>query len=326
MLFGKKKQNKKQEQRPMIQQPKSAMQEAIEIQKSLGEEFRSIKSNPNDEEFRAILKETRKAYGLWYIYVRKHLCKMSMDVGNDTSITLEDAITEIDSLMVNAVYHLLYHTIGVRYIDSEITDDEGFAYIPIKKCFSKMDSDGKNRVVPALKKIGVVYDDFITDFGYDITRNFFQWLLRCTLTGCYLELKNTQSCDSWVMEPKYSAVGLAYQIQWILNRLHYPNKKYSFSISGYKGVAGFGDIGIICLGTEDNMAFDVGYACGFNDRITKDLRFYSEPVRITLNSSKEEFVALAERMITDYINEQEQNIIYDFEFDDEEDEYADEYR
>lgn len=162
MLFGKKKEQKSNQVAnqsknvPVTQnspepKQKSTRQEILELEKMLDESRRPIEHKSGvdvmmatqDSEFRAIIREVRKAYGLWYLYVREHQDDMSYYFGCES-----EKITEMDSLIQNAVYNLLYYSVGVRYKDGEIMDDEGFTYIPIKKCYTIWMKTGKIELSP----------------------------------------------------------------------------------------------------------------------------------------------------------------------------------
>lgn len=328
MLFGKKKEQKsnqvtnRSKNAPVTQnssepKQKSTRQEILELKKILNESRRPIehKSGINvimatqDSEFRAIIREVRKAYGLWYLYVREHQDDISYYFGCES-----EKITEIDSLIQNAVYNLLYYSVGVCYKDGEITDDEGFTYIPIKKMLCHLDEDGKNRIVPALKKLGVVYDEFLTEFDYDIAKSFFNHVYKCRFTGSYYILKcNLHS--NWHEEKEYDAASIAYWVKVILSNLHKPDRSYIFSVGGI-------NVGITCTGTEAQLEFDVGYSTSWadiDDLPVKNPHFYSDPVHVTLDTENHVYVSLAQKIIDDRYEELD-NIEFVVS------KYADEYR
>lgn len=332
MLFGKKKEQKSKQvanrskNTPVAQNPsepkqKSTRQKIIELEQMLDESMRPIEHSSadmfatEDSEIRAMMKEVRKAYGLWYLYVRKYQHCFNDYFGSD-NLTLDEMINKMDSLIQNTVYHFLYYSIGVRYRNGEMLDDEGFAYIPIRKLEMHLDEDGKNRIVPALKKLGVVYDEFLTEFDYDAAKDFFNEVARCRFTGTYPVLKcNLHNC--WYASEAYDATGLAYWIKVILNNLHKPDRNYIFSVDGIH-------IGVVCLGTESQMEFDVGYSTSSSNcdgLPVKDPHFYSDPVHITLNTENDTYVSLAQKVIDDMRDELE-----NFEFEDDDSKYADEYR
>lgn len=177
-----------------------------------------------------------------------------------------------------------------------------------------LDEDGKNRVVPALKKLGVVYDEFLTEFDYDIAKNFFYHVYKCRFTGNYYTLKcNLHS--NWYEEEKYDAAGIAYWVKVILSNLHKPDQSYIFTVGGI-------NIGITCMRTEAQLEFDVGYSSSgadIDDLPVKNPHFYSDPVHVTLDTENRVYVSLAQKIIDDRCEELD-NIEFVVS------KYADEYR
>lgn len=331
MLFGKKKEQKsnqvtkRSKNTPVAQIPsepkqESTRQEIIELKQMLKESRRPIehKSGVNiimatqDSEFRAIIREVRKAYGLWYLYVREHQDRLRSFWSD--GLTFEEIIIKMDSLIQSAVYNLLYYSVGVCYKDGEIMDDEGFVYIPIHKKLYYLDEDGRDRIVPVLKKLGVVYDEFLTEFDYDAAKKFFNSVAKCRFTGTY-PILNCDLHNCWYTNEAYDATGLAYWIKMILSNLHKPDRSYVFTMGDI-------NIGVTCLGTESQMEFDVGYSTwnDINGSFINDPHFYSDPVHVTLNMENDAYISLAQKIIDDMCS----NSIFEVPFDDSK--YADEYR
>lgn len=344
MLFGKKNTQSKiqvtnqSKNTSVVHEPseskfKNLQDHVLELENKVNKVLRPISATiaSEDSEVRAIIRETRKAYGLWCIYVRKYYLEYAYTGTElDTNLTLEEQIIRMDDLINRAVSNLLNHSVGVRYKNNYLMDDESFVYQSIDKLtIENLNSYCRDQIVPALKNIGVSFDDFVTEFNYEIANKYFEWLLHCNFAGSYLVLKKVwiRNWYVWDFDVAYSSIGVAYRIKSILSGLHWTDKNFLFEICKSNRETDPLDfsfcIGITCKEVADHTEFAIGLSNASHgwdgDLVIKKMDFYSTPQSITLDVADEEFIALAQKIINDKHSYDEEHKLTYFpsDFDDE---------